>query len=367
MRIFNNRMPDLAGSATKLSLDKPAASHAAGSPGGLPPGLDSAGLAERASYMRSRGQGLAHKLHNMFKSSGPAQNQGIGSPHAAKLAFQSHTDSYRKFLRHEAGVNQALAKWSRDEESLEFLLKPYNLPANQRKGSPSMDGLRSGVTALLTGIQLEGSNASPELRAAAKQLSETVIFKAPRQDGTLESFTLTNFASVGVKGTGAIDDLNISPEQRQQIAERLSLALAELRDIGAAYTSQAVSAPSRRMHDEDHVLVSSPGADLARRNALRRRSASIPAAVQRDSHPQAVTNQPRPADPRPVNQGTTPPAPGNEQRLRRPPSIYGPGSSSAVLPAQGTQENQDNQASQASQASQKIRRPPLKPKSRRGA
>lgn len=315
MRIFNNKRPDLPGSETKLSLDNSSAPGMMHPPGAVPPGMQTASSRTALNaFMRNAGNRMGSKLMTMLNSMNAAKTQGSAPSSVADLMRQSHQDSYQKFTRNEAGINNAMAEWANSSETLTHLLKPYINPGSKKAGIPQTDGLRSGVTTLLNGIYKEGSRAPQDLQDAARALGNTPIFKVQQEDGTFRDITLINFATTYEHGTGMLDALDISPEHRKQIAQRVAFALADLRKIGDAYINNGTSAPERRLDSADYVLVSPrtpETTNLKRRNAIRRTSQEIGSSKQADTSLASATDQ------LPVR-----------QRMERPPRPLGPRSMS---------------------------------------
>ncbi|WP_151635877.1 hypothetical protein [Noviherbaspirillum aerium] len=364
MQIFNNRIPGNMSASSSTNASSSSSSHSnmstsslassstsntspsQASTSSLPPGLNEAGRAARSSHLRSLGGGLANKLHKLFKSNHSHQTQH-GAPASAadmmasagRLLHEANVGAYKKFCEHEAGIHQALDAWSKDSGTLHEVLGPYIKPANKRQGKADTDGLRAGVTALLKGIDND-ANASSDLKAAASILNETIIFKAFDEKGKLASFTLGNFAAPDQNGIGKIDDLNLSPEDRKAITQRLNTALAELRSLGKAYADGQQLAPPRLLDDHSYVFASqrndtrpaptsSPlgpqtsGADLRRQNAMRRPQGPRPPGPNGKPGTQPRSDT-APLQPGPTGiKGGQPHVAIPEHKVRRPPSIYG--------------------------------------------
>lgn len=324
MRVFNT-MPKLPANAAATTPDKASDSRERGLSNTLPPGMDADAPAQKAGFIRSRGRALGQRLQNMFKSARPAASPSSAKQDIGTLLRQSLAINHAKFSRHEAGIQQALHKWQGNEASLHALLAPYIVAGKQAPGVPARDGLRSGVTGLLNGIEKEDSGASDGLRNAARQLRETVIFKASSKNGPLESYTLLNFATPGDLGIGKIDELNIPATQKKEIAERMALALGELRDLGEAYIAQAGHAPPRRLHPERYVHVPSRRADD---------SANVRRAAAQGATPEGRPGAARGT--RPV--GPRAPRPRPQENMR-PSAATRPAVQAAATPAGGIHQD----------------------------
>lgn len=305
MRIFPNltgKIPGPQKNAAEPSLDK---SNSFPTQNALPHDMNPSRSKAAFMAMRSAGNRTAQKILDKLPAAlKSTKTQGSAASGPAALLRQSHEVSYSKFCRHEQDINQAMTQWADGKNTLAHLLKPYTAPASKRNGGPSMDGLRSGVTTLLNGIEKAGSNAPVELRNAARELGATPIFRVIGEDGKPMDYTLLNFATPGDHGIGAIDNLDIPPAHRQQIAERLALALGELRQIGDAYVNNSASTPARLLKDTEYVVVPSKGDGPGKPDPGRpsgapgsRQSEVVP-VPQPSSHSSMARPTARPAGPR---------------------------------------------------------------------
>lgn len=398
------KLPSSTASITEIASRFDAETRQAPPSDSLPPGLDPAGGKTKFQFLMSRGARTASNLMAMWTKSSPAHGAGqpsapaalktgTGLPDMAAIVREGIGTSHAKFHARHSEINTAMNKWCAGDDELQSLLKPYIQAGVGKQGLKGTDGLRSGVTGLLNGIDKPEANAAPHIKAAAKQLREAVIFTSYSAEGKPEQHTLVNFATLGEHGTRKIDELNISPQQKEKIAARVALALVELDKLGAAYVSgDRFTLSQEFLRDGAPVVdatISNP-ATLRRTGAISRISrtpkperTATSTGVTPDgstaSQNTTLEGRRKPLGPRPIPHQPSPSLEKPPQELRRPPSGPRPKPGtphSATSPEQiirrppaaaVTNPGTAQPAPPSDQTGQKVRRPPLKPRSRRGA
>jgi hypothetical protein len=241
--------------------------------------MDSAISDERGAYMRSQEKKISRELHNLLRLSASKQTQ---QPKWTSKSLQQPKATDKSRMR---GLLLSMLK-RHGKKSTEDNSQPSPDYVMWRVakafGGTGRSGLPHDAASLLQVIIKSGSGASNDLRTAAQQLSDTVIFKAHEHDGTLSTYTITHFTTPGEHGINKILALNLPPDQAQLIAQRLSLARADLRELGDAYARGDEFAPPAKMNDSDYIIVGSNATNVsAERSTAAQALATVAASAPR--------------------------------------------------------------------------------------